>query len=66
MLLDEALESADAESLLSGLKAGGVLNKTIVISAAPSVERAGAWMRAGVKDVALKPYTPLELSELLH
>ena len=66
VLLDEALESADAESLLSGLKAGGVLNKTIVISAAPSVERAGAWMRAGVKDVALKPYTPLELSELLH
>ncbi|MBT3189787.1 MAG: GAF domain-containing protein [Anaerolineae bacterium] len=59
LLLDETL----AEKTLPTLeKLGG---KTLIISAAPSVENITKYLQSGVKDVILKPYTSAELSEVL-
>ena len=59
LLLDETL----AEETLPTLeKLGG---KTLILSAAPSVENITKYLQAGVKDVVLKPYTVKELAEVL-
>ncbi|NQU29948.1 MAG: GAF domain-containing protein [Anaerolineae bacterium] len=59
LLLDETL----ADQSLSSLKKLG--RKTLILSAAPSVENTTKYLQSGVKDVVLKPYTPEELSEIL-
>lgn len=59
LLLTETM----AEKTLPTLeKLGG---KTLIVSAAPSVENITKYLQAGVKDMVLKPYTPQELAELL-
>ncbi len=59
LLLDETL----AEKTLPTLeKLGG---KTIIVSAAPSVENITKYLQSGVKDVLLKPYTVEELEKVL-
>ncbi|MBC8336000.1 MAG: GAF domain-containing protein [Anaerolineales bacterium] len=60
LLLDETL----ADQSLSSLKKLG--RKTLILSAAPSVENTTKYLQSGVKDVVLKPYTPEELSEILE
>ena len=51
--------------VLSDLGQAGVLDKTLVVTAAMKVERTTAHLNAGVKDVVLKPYTAAELAALL-
>ncbi len=59
LLLDETL----AEKTLPTLeKLGG---KTIILSAAPTVENITKFLQSGVKDMILKPYTTEELAEVL-
>ncbi len=58
LLLDETL----AEETLPTLeKLGG---KTIIVSAAPTVESITKFLKSGVKDMILKPYSPEELNTL--
>ena len=59
LLLDETL----AEKTLPTLENLG--GKTLILSAAPSVENITKYLQAGVKDVVLKPYTAEELGEVL-
>ena len=65
ILLDETLTSTPIANVLTALKAAGAADKTIVVAAAMKVERATGYLQAGVKDVALKPYTSAELAALL-
>jgi GAF domain-containing protein len=59
LLLDETL----AEETLPTLeKLGG---KTIILSAAPTVENITKFLQSDVKDMILKPYTAEELAEVL-
>jgi len=66
ILVDEALQAAPAAEVIAKLAAAGVAVKTLVITAALNVERTTAYLKAGVKDVLLKPYTQTELAELLR
>ncbi len=59
LLLDESM----ADETLPTLEKLG--EKTLVLSAAPSVENITKYLQAGVKDVVLKPYTVKELGEVL-
>ena len=65
ILVDETLTIRPVAEVLADLKDAGAASKTVVLSTAMKVERTTRYMRAGVKDVALKPYTPAELAELL-
>ena len=60
LLLTETM----AEKTLPTLEKLG--DKTIIVSAAPSVENITKYLQAGVKDMVLKPYTPRELAALLQ
>jgi K+-sensing histidine kinase KdpD len=46
-------------------KLGEAAQKTLIVSPAPKVEKITAYLQAGVKDVALKPYTAQELAKLI-
>ena len=59
LLLDESM----ADETLPFLENMG--EKTLVLSAAPSVENITKYLQAGVKDVVLKPYTAEELGAVL-
>ncbi len=65
ILVDETLTIRPVAEVLADLKEAGAASKTVVLSTAMKVERTTGYMRVGVKDVALKPYTPAELAELL-
>jgi len=65
ILVDEALEGASLADTLAALQAAGAAGKTIVVAAAVKVERTTSYLQAGVKDAALKPYTPGELAAIL-
>ncbi len=58
LLLDESL----ADETLPTLEKLG--EKTLVLSATPSVENITKYLQAGVKDVVLKPYTAQALGEV--
>lgn len=63
--VDEALEVQPIQEVLAHLKAAGVLDRTIVISAAPQVERVTRYLQMGVREAALKPYSLGELGALI-
>ncbi len=64
VLLDEVLNTAVMDTVLAQLKASGLLGKTIVLSAAPSVDTVNRFTRKGIANVALKPYSAAELTAL--
>lgn len=64
VILDEILTGAKIDDILGELKSNGLLAKTIVLSAAPSVDTINHFMRKGITNVALKPYTAAELTAL--
>jgi len=66
ILVDDTLVAAPVAEVLAALKAVGAAGKTVVIAPALRVERTTAYLRYGVRDVALKPYTPADLAELLR
>jgi GAF domain-containing protein len=65
ILIDEALVAATLTEVLAVLKTAGVIDRAIVVAAALNVERATAYMQAGVHDVVSKPYTLDRLAGLL-
>ncbi|MGD9101125.1 MAG: GAF domain-containing protein [Anaerolineae bacterium] len=65
ILVDETVAATPITEVLAGLQEAGAADKTIVVAAAMKVERTTEYMQAGVKDVALKPYTPAQLAALL-
>ncbi len=66
ILVDEALTTMHVDDVLAALAEAGLVNKAVVVTAALNVERATKHMRAGAKDVALKPYTYAGLAAFLN
>lgn len=65
VFLDDALQQMSLPDVMQALAEAGMLPKTIVVAAALSVERTTAYLKAGVRDVVLKPYTAAELAQIL-
>ena len=65
ILVDEYLASAPVTEALAALSKAGLASKTIVLTTAINPERVTQFLRDGVKDVRVKPYSAGEISELL-
>ena len=65
ILVDENIASISLTDVLSALSKAGFSSKTVVLTSAINPERVTKFMRDGVKDVTLKPYSAGEISELL-
>ncbi len=66
ILVDEALTTIPVAEVIAQLQEAGVAHKAVVVTAALDTQRAARYMKAGVKDVALKPYTYLGLAAFLN
>lgn len=64
ILVDEAQFSAPAMQTLASLKKAGLAGKVILVAAALRVEQVTEYLQQGVRDVVLKPYTPVELAKI--
>ncbi len=65
ILVDEYISSVPLGDVLAALAGAGLASKTVVLTAAINPERVTKFMRDGMKDVTLKPYSGGEISELL-
>jgi len=65
ILVDENIASISLTDVLFALSKAGLASKTVVLTSAINPERVTKFMRDGVKDVTLKPYSSGEISELL-
>jgi GAF domain-containing protein/anti-sigma regulatory factor (Ser/Thr protein kinase) len=65
ILVDENIASVPLADVLSALSKAGLAAKTVVLTSAINPERVTKFMRDGMKDVTLKPYSGSEISELL-
>ena len=65
ILVDEYIASVPLTDVLSALAKAGLASKTVVITSAINPERVTKFMRDGVKDVTVKPYSGSEISDLL-
>lgn len=65
ILVDENIASASLTDVLSALSKAGLLSKTVILTSAINPERVTQFLRDGVKDVTVKPYSGSEVSELL-
>ena len=65
VLVDEHIASVSLTDVLSALSKAGLTSKTVILTAAINPERVTQFMRDGVKDVTVKPYSGSEISELL-
>jgi len=65
ILVDEHIASLSLTDVLSALSAAGLAAKTVILTAAINPERVTQFLRAGMKDVTVKPYSGGEISELL-
>lgn len=65
VLVDEHIASAPLNDVLTAISKAGLTPKTIVLTSAINPERVTHYLRSGLKDVTVKPYSPHELSELL-
>jgi signal transduction histidine kinase len=64
VIIDESLFGAQMDDILAQLKAHDLQGKTIVVSAAPSVDSVNRFGKHGITTVSLKPYTVAELTAL--
>lgn len=64
IVLDNALVAADSLDVLRRLRQAGCADKTVVVASRLWAERATELLQLGVKDVILKPYTPVEMEKL--
>ena len=62
IMVDETLLAGPVADILEKLKASGLIGRTLIVSAALNVERTAGYLKAGVKDVILKPYTMEEFA----
>ncbi len=65
ILVDENIGSIPLTDTLSALSAAGLASKTVILTSAINPERVTQFLREGVKDVTLKPYSGAEVTELL-
>ena len=65
ILVDKALEAANAAALLKKIGKAGAGAKTLVVASSMRVEQTMALLRYGVRDVVIKPYTKAALAEML-
>jgi GAF domain-containing protein len=65
IFVDENIASVPVTDVLSALSKAGFASKTVVLTSAINPERVTKFLRDGVKDVTLKPYSGSEISELL-
>jgi len=65
ILVDENIASAPLTDVLSALSKAGLAPKTVVLTSAINPERVTQYLRNGLKDVTVKPYSAEELNELL-
>jgi GAF domain-containing protein/anti-sigma regulatory factor (Ser/Thr protein kinase) len=65
ILVDENIASVPLTEVLSALSKAGLLAKTVILTSAINPERVTRFLRDGVKDVTVKPYSGGEVSELL-
>jgi response regulator of citrate/malate metabolism len=63
--VDENIESVPLIEVLQALAKAGLESKTIMLTSAINPERVTSFMRHGMKDVLVKPYSGAEVSELL-
>ncbi|MBE0672851.1 MAG: GAF domain-containing protein [Anaerolineales bacterium] len=65
ILVDENIASVPLTDVLSALSNAGLAAKTVILTSAINPERVTKFLRNGVKDVTVKPYSASEVSELL-
>jgi GAF domain-containing protein/anti-sigma regulatory factor (Ser/Thr protein kinase) len=65
ILVDEHIVSIPLTDILFALSKAGLVSKTVILTSAINPERVTKFLRDGVKDVTLKPYSGGEISELL-
>jgi signal transduction histidine kinase len=65
IILDESLFAAQIDEIVAKIKEHGLEKKTIVVSAAPSVNAVNRFSKHGITNVVLKPYTATELTALV-
>ena len=65
VLVDEHVVSVPVTDVLAALSKAKLAARTVVLTAAINPERVTQFLRAGVKDVTVKPYSGAEVSELL-
>lgn len=65
ILVDENIASLPLTDVLTAISQAGLAPKTVVLTSAINPERVTQYLRGGVKDVTVKPYSADELSELL-
>ncbi|GJQ35105.1 MAG: hypothetical protein JETCAE01_11150 [Anaerolineaceae bacterium] len=65
VLVDEHIASASLSDVLAAISKAGLAPKTIILTSAISPERVTRYMRGGLKDVTVKPYSVNELNDLL-
>ena len=64
ILVDENIASVPLTDVLSALSKAGLASKTVILTSAINPERVTQYLREGVKDVTVKPYSGSEVSEL--
>lgn len=65
ILVDENIASVSLTEVLAALSKAGLASKTVVLTSAINPERVTQYLRDGLKDVTVKPYSASEVSELL-
>ncbi|HNO94439.1 MAG TPA: GAF domain-containing protein [Anaerolineales bacterium] len=65
ILVDENIASVPLIDVLAALSKAGLASKTVVLTSAINPERVTQYLREGLKDVTVKPYSVNELNELL-
>ncbi len=65
ILVDENIASISLTDVLFALSKAGLASKTIILTSAINPERVSQYLRDGMKDVTVKPYSADDLSELL-
>lgn len=65
ILVDENIASLSLADILLALSKAGLASKTVILTSAINPERVTQFLRGGVKDVTVKPYSANEVSELL-
>ena len=63
--LTAEVDQAALQSLLRRLKDAGAIERTTIVASSLRVERTTELLRFGVRDVVLKPYTLVALSEIV-
>lgn len=65
VLVDEHIASVPIADVLAALAKAKLMSKTVIVTSAINPERVTQFLRGGVKDVIVKPYSSAEVGEFL-